>query len=240
LEEVGDLFVSMIVTWMPGWLEEVAARAADSDGPVFIVGEPGVGKETLARRIHRLSRRSAGPLLAVNCAGVPDPLLVRELFGDSERPGRGYPGAIRLASGGTLLLSEVCEISAPIQQQILQAMGRGRLADVRVIADSNRDPEVEVRHGYCLKELVRKLSGLMIRVPPLRERRGDILPLAREIAADVAAGMRRPPPRFSDGAARWFENGAWVGNVRVLRLVLERAMVVGDSAVITTDHLPRD
>ena len=232
-------------------LVQVVERVAAGDLGVLITGESGTGKEVLAQLIHARSRRAAGPFVAINCAALPDGLVEDELFGH----GRGaFTGAIHdrrglfeEADGGTLFLDEVGELAPGTQAKLLRvledrtvrALG-GRLprhVDVRVVAASHR----ELRDGGAFRvDLYYRLAGIVIDVPPLRERRGDILPLAERFLARAAAATGKPPPGLGPSARAWLLSQAWPGNARELRNAIDRAVLLCDGTAIDVAHLTGD
>ena len=232
-------------------LVQIVERVAAGDLGVLITGESGTGKEVLAQLIHARSRRAAGPFVAINCAALPDGLVEDELFGH----GRGaFTGAIHdrrglfeEADGGTLFLDEVGELAPGTQAKLLRvledrtvrALG-GRLprhVDVRVVAASHR----ELRDGGAFRvDLYYRLAGIVIDVPPLRERRGDILPLAERFLARAAAATGKPPPGLGPSARAWLLSQAWPGNARELRNAIDRAVLLCDGTAIDVAHLTGD
>ena len=230
-------------------LLELATRVAASEVTVMLNGESGVGKEVIARYLHTHSARSAGPFVAVNCAAIPENMLEAMLFGYE----RGaYTGAVEaragkfeLAQGGTLLLDEISEMNLGLQGKLLRVLqereverlGGKRLLslDVRVIATSNRDLRAEVRSGRFREDLYYRLSVFPLVIPPLRERPGDILPLAHHFLARHGRGLERP--ELSAGAAARLVNHGWPGNVRELDNVIQRALILARGLVIGADSI---
>ena len=230
----------------------LAERVAGVDASVLLHGESGVGKERFARMIHELSDRAGGPFVAVNCAALPPHLLESELFGHA----RGaFTGALRdrmglfeAARGGTLLLDEVGDMPPDLQVRMLRVLqereirrvgeNRARSIDVRVIAATHRDLAQEVGAGRFRMDLLYRLRVLELRVPPLRERRDDILLLARTFLEAKATRMGRPVPRLLPDAADALLGYTWPGNVRELENVVERALVVGEGRQIGLQDLP--
>jgi len=229
-----------------------AARIAPTKVTVLISGETGTGKDLLATMIHRLSPRVDGPLVALNCAAIPETLLEGELFGYERGAFTGahnrYLGKLKLADGGTLLLDEIGELSLAGQAKVLRAVETGeayRLGartpthfDVRIIASTNREPPTEIKAGRFREDLFYRLAVAQIRIPPLRERLEDIAPIAQRMFHELAAPAGRGPMRIGDDAMARLEAHYWPGNVRELRNALEIAMVTCDGDCIRAADLP--
>jgi transcriptional regulator with PAS, ATPase and Fis domain len=224
------------------------ARVAGTDFTVLLEGESGVGKELVARQIHELSRRRNGPFVAINCAAVVETLLEAELFGIEDRTAtgvRGRRGKFEHADGGTLFLDEVSDLSASAQAKLLRAIqdlavervgGTGvHKVDIRIVAATNRPLSGLVDRQLFRSDLYYRLSGIDIRVPPLRERRADILALAR-CFLDRHRVIR--PLQLSEPAAQALTTYDWPGNVRELERVMERAVALADGDAIELDDLP--
>ncbi|MDQ3804184.1 MAG: sigma-54 dependent transcriptional regulator [Acidobacteriota bacterium] len=234
----------------PAFVEamKLVGRAAPTDLPVFITGESGTGKEVVARAVHRRSRRAEGPFVAVNCGALPAELIESELFGHVRGSFTGAerdrPGLFEEAEGGTVFLDEVTETSPAFQVKLLRALQDGEIrrvgsnrtlhVDVRVIAATNRDPGGEVRRGRFRQDLLYRLNALSIHLPPLRERREDILPLIRHFAARARA-QGAPPLAFSPDALRLLEDYDWPGNIRELENTVLRAAALCDHVARPTD-----
>ncbi len=229
-------------------------RAAKSDATILIVGESGVGKELVAREIHRRSPRAPRPFVAVNCAAIPDTLIESELFGheagaftDARVRRRG---AFELALGGTLFLDEVGDLSLNAQPKLLRAIESGQIArvggeetqqlDLRIVAATNHDLRAMSRRGTFRWELYYRLRILEIRVPPLRERTEDIPELALHFGTAIANNMKREFRGISPGAAELLRVHPWPGNVRELRAVIEHAMAMSSSAYLPAESLRLD
>ncbi|HEY8428837.1 MAG TPA: sigma-54 dependent transcriptional regulator [Sandaracinaceae bacterium] len=226
---------------------ELARRSASTDAAVLLVGESGVGKEVIAAHVHRLSERANGPFVRINVAAIPDTMIEAELFGavrgaftDARQDRSGFFAA---ADRGTLLLDEIAELRSELQAKLLRVIETRRYypvgarreshSDVRIIAATNRDPEREVAAGRMRADLYYRLASMVIRVPPLRERKEDIGPLARSMLARVRRQSGRGPSRFEDGAIAALEAYSWPGNVRELRNVVERVAILIDEDVVT-------
>jgi len=227
-------------------LLELAARVARSDSTVLISGESGTGKEVLARYIHQQSPRSAQPFVAINCAAIPDNMLEATLFGHEKGAFTGavaaQAGKFEQAEGGTLLLDEISEMPLGLQAKLLRVLqerevervgGRKPIAlDIRVLATSNRDMAGEVAAGRFREDLYYRLSVFPLAWQPLRERPGDILPLAERLLARHVAKMKHAPVRLSAEARACLQAYAWPGNVRELDNALQRALILQRGGVI--------
>ncbi|MDQ7006202.1 MAG: sigma 54-interacting transcriptional regulator [Acidobacteriota bacterium] len=228
-------------------------RLAATDLPVMLHGESGTGKELLARRLHRHSPRPGGPFVAINCAALPADLLEAELFGIEQGVATGVSarrGRFQLASGGTLFLDEVADLPPALQPKLLRALESLEITPlgapspvsvhVRLVAASHQDLEQRVREGTFRRDLLYRLAGAVVEVPPLRERPEEILPLARRFASQ-AAGVRGGSFEGIDvRAARQLLNYDWPGNVRELRHVVFRALALADGPILHEDLLPAE
>ncbi len=232
-------------------LFELARRVAVGTINVLVVGESGAGKELLADAVHRASPRARGPLVRVNCAAVADSLLESELFGHERGAFTGAAamrvGMIEAAHGGTLFLDEVGELSTAAQAKLLRVLEDRRVTrvgattprsiDVRFVAATNRDLEADAAAGRFRADLYFRLAGIVLEVPPLRDRKAELEPLARAFAASVAAALGRPTPTFTVDAIAALHAHDWPGNVRELRNAIERAVLLASGA-ITGEDLP--
>ncbi len=229
-----------------------ARRAAQTSSTVLLLGETGTGKELLAHAIHASSARSDRPFISLNIAAVPDTLLEAEFFGVA--PGaytgadrKGREGKFRLAHGGTLFLDEIGDMPLALQAKLLRALQEGEIEplgsnqllpfDARVIAATSRDLSRLVREGNFREDLFYRLNVLPIRVPPLRERREDMVALVEVLGEDMALRNSQQPPELSADALALLCAQVWRGNIRELRNVLEQAMMRSDSNRITALHL---
>ena len=228
-------------------------RVATTDASVLISGESGTGKELIARAIHTQGRRSDGPFVAVNCAAFPETLLESELFGHEKGAFTGADmqkrGLMEHAAGGTFLLDEVCEMSQELQAKMLRALQEHRIRrvggkeeialDIRVVAATNRDPETAVEEGVLREDLYFRLNVIPIRVPPLRARREDILPLVRHYLAQFSERYDRAGLRLTPEAITALETYEWPGNVRELQNLTERIVSLArPGQQITVRDLP--
>ncbi|MGH8548228.1 MAG: sigma-54-dependent transcriptional regulator [Methylococcales bacterium] len=231
-------------------LYDLAKRVAKSDSTVLIQGESGTGKEILARFIHENSWREAGPFIAINCAAIPDSMLESILFGYERGAFTGAyqskPGKFELAQGGTLLLDEISEMELGLQAKLLRVLqereverlgGRKPIdLDVRVLATTNRNLRQQVSDGAFREDLFYRLNVVPLTIPALRERRGDILPLAKALLN----GHRQNGntlPCFDPGAEEFLLSYAWPGNVRELENVIQRALILWNGTTITAEDL---
>ncbi len=225
-----------------------AALIAPSESRVLITGESGAGKEVLADVIHAWSSRSDGPLVKVNCAAIPETLLESELFGHERGAFTGASaqriGRFELANHGTIFLDEIAEMSPQLQAKLLRVTQDGGFQRVgsnaeiqtnaRILAASNRVLEEEVKAGRFREDLFYRLNVVEMNIPPLRERREDILPLASRFVTEFTHGH----PRFSASVTQCLAQYAWPGNVRELRNAMERASLLSRGELILPEHLP--
>ncbi len=231
-----------------------AAKVAPTETTVLLTGDSGTGKEVVARLIHRGSSRAKGPFVALNCAALPETLLESELFGHERGAFTGAAaaraGSVEQAAGGVLFLDEVGEMSRAVQAKLLrvlqerefQRLGgtRPMRADVRVVAATNRDLAAAIERGEFREDLYYRLHVFEIHLPPLRDRRDDILPLAEAFLEELGHVVGRPAAGISKDARDVLLAYAWPGNVRELRNVLERATILCDGGLVTAAHLPRE
>jgi two-component system response regulator FlrC len=237
----------------PSWRQALtqATQVAATETTVLLLGESGTGKEAIARFIHRASSRPDGPFVALNCAALPEQLLEAELFGYERGAFTGAtqskPGQLEQAAGGILFLDEVAEMSPSAQAKFLrvlqerefQRLGGTRVlkTDARIIAATNRDLPKAIERGHFREDLYYRLNVFAIQLPPLRDRRDDVLPLTDAFIQEIGRSLGRPPAGISREARQALMNYHWLGNVRELRNVLERAAVLSDGGLIVADHL---
>jgi len=225
---------------------EMAARVARYDLSVLVLGESGSGKELLARAMHYASPRAGAPFVVENCAAIPDTLLESELFGHKRGSFTGahedHPGLFQRAHHGTVFLDEIGETSPAFQVRLLRVLQEGEVrpvggaravpVDVRVIAATHRDLEQRVSEGLFREDLFYRIAGVSLTMPPLRERPGDIAPIAQRLVGEVGAELGRPRVALSDEAMACLMSYPWPGNVRELRNEIARAIALNDAEVI--------
>jgi NtrC-family two-component system response regulator AlgB len=231
---------------------EVLKRAAAVDVPVLLRGENGTGKGVLARFVHDQSQRQHRPFVVVNCPTLSEELLASELFGHVKGAFTGavrdQPGRVEAAEGGTLFLDEIGELSGTLQAKLLRFLQekqferigdpQTRHADVRIVAATNRDLDADVRSGKFREDLYYRLNVIEVKVPALRERREDILPLAQHFLTFFARTLGRTVAELSPEAEKTLEDYAWPGNVRELRNTLERALILWPSTRLPPQAFP--
>lgn len=230
-----------------GWIDV----AANSKAPVFIYGESGTGKELVARTIHESSARRDYPFIAINCAAIPATLIESEIFGHERGAFTGAldrrSGCFELADGGTLLLDEIAEMNIAVQAKLLRILQDGRFrrvggskeirVDVRVIAATNRSPAAALAAGKLREDLFYRLGVFVISLPPLRDRRDDVVPLASRFIEEFNVEYDRQVVGLSADAEEALLRHSWPGNVRELRNVVQRAVVLTPGPVLTAEHL---
>ena len=233
-------------------IERLIEAAAAYDAGVLVSGESGVGKELVVRRIHQLGARRQRPFIAINCAAIPETLIESELFGYRRgaftRADRHKPGMFELADGGTLFLDEINSAPAALQAKLLRVLQDGAFypagaieavrVDVRVIAAANLPLRELVDRGEFRKDLYYRLSVMEIDIPPLRERRDDIVPLALHFLAKHADRMGKPASGFSPAVLAALMRHDWPGNVRELENLVQRMLIMAAHELIDIDVLP--
>jgi len=229
-------------------------QVAASNTSIIIVGESGTGKELAARTIHELSGRSAGPYVAINCAAMPETLMESELFGHERGAFTGADrrreGCFELASGGTLLLDEIGEMKPALQAKLLRVLEERKLrrlggnaeisVAVRVLAATNRNLELQLKEGKFREDLYYRLNVFSIRLPPLRERLDDIPMLAEHFVKQLAGPAGKTVMGIDDDCLQVLKAQPWPGNVRQLRNVIERALIVTRGPMISIADLPQE
>jgi two-component system, NtrC family, response regulator AtoC len=231
---------------------KLIGKVAPSEASVLIAGEPGTGKELIAQAIHRHSRRGSGPMVAVNCAAIPANLIESELFGYERGAFTGAiasrPGRIEQADGGTLFLDEIGDLPLEAQAKLLRTLqerkferlgaGQTIASDFRLLAATNQNLEQLVAEGRFREDLLYRLNVVKIELPPLRTRRTDIAALAEHFLRNAQAAKTDPPSGFSEEALRALMTYDYPGNVRELRNIIERAVVLAQGPLITAEDLP--
>ena len=222
-------------------LEQSAARIAVGKLPILVVGETGVGKERFAERIHEMSPRRPASFVRINCSAISEPLLEVELFGNDTRP-----GMLEAADGGTAFLSDVDQLPGSLQQKLLRVLednavrrtnsAKTRAVDIRFIASTSKDLQAEVDANNFRRDLYFRLAGATFVVPPLRERRDEVIPLAEQFIMSAAGPLGRVFS-LSEDAKQWLSGHDWPGNIRELRNACERAVLLATGATIELHHL---
>jgi len=233
---------------------ELLTRAAQSEVSVLIFGETGVGKEMMAETVHRRSRRAHRPYLQLNCAALPETLLESELFGHEKGAFTGAHqskiGLLESTDGGTVFLDEIGELGLGTQAKLLRVLEertllrvggtKPRRISVRFVTATNRDLVRESREGRFRSDLYYRISGLTVRIPPLRQRKGEIEPLARHFLRAFCAAVEQPEPALGDAVLAMLHAYDWPGNVRELRNVIERAALIAGRDTIRPEHVILD
>jgi two-component system response regulator AtoC len=245
-----------LVGQSPAMLEvyKLTARVAASSATVLIQGESGTGKEVVARAIHLNGAKAAGPFVAVNCAAIPENLLESELFGHEKGAFTGAImrkiGRFEQAAGGTLFLDEIADMSLALQSKILRAVQEREIervggtdtlpVDVRLIAATNRDLQAAIAQGRFREDLYYRLAVVTVRLPKLTDRGADLVLLTAYFARHFAERYGKQIRAISDRALELLRNHPWVGNVRELRNVVERAVIVATDDTLRAEHLPEE
>ncbi len=255
--EKGRYNFGRVITHNPATIKmlEVARKAAETDHTtILILGESGTGKGVLARAIHYASPRTSMPLLEINCAALPDALLESELFG--YEPGaftdarRRKEGLLERASGGTVFLDEIANMSASVQAKMLRVLEEGTFmrlggtstikVNIRLIAATNENLRSAISQGRFREDLYYRMNVVQLYIPPLRERKEDIVPLALEILQQLNRELKKNFTGFTPAAADLLEQYPWPGNIRELRNVTERTMILTTEGEIDVRHLPEE
>lgn len=230
-------------------IKDTIAKVAPTDARVLVTGQNGVGKEMVARRIHELSTRANGPLVEVNCAAIPSELIESELFGHEKG---SFTSAIKQrigkfeqASGGTLFLDEIGDMSLDAQAKVLRALQEGKITrvggdkeikvDVRVIAATNKDLMQEVEEKKFRLDLYHRLGVILIHVPSLNDRKDDIPALIKHFLQDISEEYKQPEKDIDDAAIDALQKYNWTGNIRELRNVVERLIILSDKKITKKD-----
>ncbi len=230
-------------------IQEMIEKVATSDARVLITGPNGAGKELVAHAIHAQSDRSKGPMIEVNCAAIPSELIESELFGHVKGSFTGAikdkQGKFELANNGTIFLDEIGDMSLVAQAKVLRALQESKVSpvgsdkeikvDVRVLAATNKNMQKEIEAGKFREDLYHRLSVIEIYVPPLDERKEDIQLLVRHFAKVISEEHGTAQKEFSADAVKALENFSWTGNIRELRNVVERLIILGSNPVSAAD-----
>ena len=224
-------------------LEQSAARIAVGKLPVLIVGETGVGKERFAERIHEMSPRRPASFVRINCSAISEPLLDAELFGNDQL---SKPGMLEAADGGTAFLNDIDQLPAALQQKVLRVIEDGatrrlngtkpRAIDVRFVSSTSKDLQAEVDANRFRRDLYFRLAGATFAIPPLRDRKDEIIPLAEQFLSSAAGPLGRTFT-LADDAKQWLAGHDWPGNIRELRNACERAVLLATGTTIELHHL---
>jgi two-component system nitrogen regulation response regulator NtrX len=230
-------------------IRQIIDKVADTDARVLIIGPNGSGKELVAHHIHEKSSRNRMPLIEVNCAAIPSELIESELFGHVKGSFTGAhkdkEGKFELANGGTIFLDEIGDMSLPAQAKVLRALQEGKISrvgadkeikvDVRVLAATNKDLRKEIAEGRFREDLYHRLAVIVVEVPGLNDRREDIGDLVQHFSVQIAESSGMPVKEFSSDAIKTLEKYDWTGNIRELRNVVERMLILGGNPVSKED-----
>ena len=232
-----------------GHLKDMIGKVAPTQASVLITGPNGSGKELVAQSIYQLSERSMMPFVEVNCAAIPSELIDSELFGHKKGSFtsaiRDHKGKFEQADGGTIFLDEIGDMSLPAQAKVLRVLQERKLTpvggdkeitvDVRVIAATNKNLQEEIQKGNFREDLYHRLSVIVLRVPGLDERKEDIPLLVEHFANSICAEAGKPAVTFADDAMKLLQERSWPGNIRELRNVVERLLILGGNPVTAQD-----
>ena len=232
-----------------GAVRKAIEKVAPTDARVLITGPNGAGKEMVARQLHQLSPRANGPLVEVNCAAIPSELIESELFGHEKgsftSAVKQRIGKFEQADGGTLFLDEIGDMSLSAQAKVLRALQENKITrvggekeisvNVRVLAATNKDLLQEIADKNFREDLYHRLSVILIQVPALNDRRDDIPELVQKFLQDIAADYGNKPKKISDGALKYLQGLDWRGNIRELRNVVERLVIMSDATIEEAD-----
>ena len=230
-------------------VKDMIEKVAPTNARVLITGENGTGKELVARQLHELSPRSSGPFIEVNCAAIPAELIESQLFGHEKGSFtsaiKQKKGDFELADGGTLFLDEIGDMSLPAQAKVLRALQENKIVrvggekeipvNVRILAATNKNLKSEIEKGNFREDLYHRLSVIVIQVPPLRERKDDIPLLVGNFLEIIAQDMGKPVPTFEPEAMEALKQYQWTGNIRELRNIVERLVILCGSDITKDD-----
>ncbi|MEZ4937465.1 MAG: sigma-54 dependent transcriptional regulator [Crocinitomicaceae bacterium] len=250
-QKISKTSSSDIVGESPGIMEvkKMIEKVAPSQARVLITGENGTGKELVAQQLHKLSERSKLPFIEVNCAAIPSELIESELFGHEKgaftSANKMKKGKFELADGGTLFLDEIGDMSLSAQAKVLRALQENKITrvgsekditvDVRVFAATNKDLVKEIEKGNFREDLYHRLSVILIKVPPLNERLGDIPLLANHFMKQICGNQGIQEKSFTEGAIKALQAINWTGNIRELRNIIERLIILCDAEITEED-----
>jgi DNA-binding NtrC family response regulator len=230
-------------------IKQIIEKVAQTDARVLITGPNGTGKELVAHQLHERSERSAAPLIEVNCAAIPSELIESELFGHVKgaftSAVKDRAGKFEAADKGTIFLDEIGDMSLSAQAKVLRALQENMITrvgadkdikvDVRVVAATNKDLKKEIEEGRFREDLYHRLAVILIKVPALNDRRDDIPLLIHHFTEKIAAEQGNAPKQFSDEAIALLKEYDWTGNIRELRNVVERLIILGGNEISETD-----
>jgi len=230
-------------------IKEMVDKVAPTDARVFITGPNGTGKELVAHWIHQKSQRAKGPMIEVNCAAIPSELIESELFGHVKgaftSANKDRAGKFEAANGGTIFLDEIGDMSLTAQAKVLRALQESKVqrvgsdkdikVDVRVVAATNKDLKKEITEGNFREDLYHRLAVILIKVPALNDRRDDIPLLIAHFAKKIASDQGVPVKGFSKKAIKLLQEYDWTGNIRELRNVIERLIILGENEISEQD-----
>ena len=230
-------------------VKDMIEKVAPTNARVLITGENGTGKELVARQLHELSPRSGGPFIEVNCAAIPAELIESQLFGHEKGSFtsaiKQKKGDFELADGGTLFLDEIGDMSLSAQAKVLRALQENKIVrvggekeipvNVRILAATNKNLSAEIEKGNFREDLYHRLSVIVIQVPPLRERKDDIPILVENFVEVIAADMGKPAPCFEPEAMEELKHFQWTGNIRELRNIVERLVILCGNSITKDD-----
>jgi DNA-binding NtrC family response regulator len=250
--QVNVIFEPILLSQSMRQLDRTLRIISDKDVVVTLVGESGTGKEVLARRVHELSSRRAQPFIPINCGAIPENLFESELFGHERGAFTGanqlVRGKIEAASGGTLFLDEIGELPLSMQVKLLRFLENRRFmrvggsqkvnVDIRLVCATLRSLEEDVASGRFRADLYYRINGVMLQVPPLRERAADIVPLIGQLVSELTGKHRVAPARFTRAAVAALRAFPWPGNVRELRNVIELACLLRAGRAVRVGDLP--
>src|SRR5690554_2267223 len=230
-------------------IKEMIEKVAPTEARVLITGPNGTGKELVAHWLHQKSDRSSGPMIEVNCAAIPSELIESELFGHVKgaftSANKDRAGKFEAANGGTIFLDEVGDMSLSAQAKVLRALQENKVqrvgsdkdikVDVRIITATNKDLKIEIEEGRFREDLYHRLAVILIKVPALKDRQGDIPLLVEFFAERIASEQGMPHKHFTPGAIKRLQEYDWTGNIRELRNVVERLIILGGKEISEED-----